>query len=387
MLAVKTPGKHSHDEEQVQLLKAAPDPISPNQLPSIISLPRSSSRGIHRIGCLQAALWATVLALAVVGLLAIGAPRGDMHGRRGDSVQLKLQSITDTLFSVISPKETKSLALQTGSQSTWTGSHKLSAPEQQQKLYTRGPLLSEPDSGVQTESKNTHVRSGSVLPVHGRSPGNDSISTGGHGRSTAKVLVLEQHMPKEGLISTGGETLVGKRSTATTHVEESKPEAVGKEFFWSACQDDESFHCYDHKGSMYAVSTATATWEGAEERCQQLGGGHLASIHNDRENQYVAAKLPGKVDFWIGLRYDEQEKEWKWNDGEVMAFQSWGKENGRAPKNHGLGGKHGPQLCGSSNYHAAHEYRSHTARLGVWDNEYCADVQPARKKLFVCKRK
>jgi hypothetical protein len=72
------------------------------------------------------------------------------------------------------------------------------------------------------------------------------------------------------------------------------------------------------------------TWDEAEERAVLLGG-HLVTIHDAAENQWLVGQFygPGKISettgsLWIGLNDKENEGQWEWVSGAGASYRNWG---------------------------------------------------------------
>ncbi|KAG7330527.1 hypothetical protein KOW79_006749 [Hemibagrus wyckioides] len=67
-------------------------------------------------------------------------------------------------------------------------------------------------------------------------------------------------------------------------------------------------------------------WNSAEHHCQSLGG-HLVSIHNEIEYQWVKAVIRAhdhkEKPAWIGLSDCQQKYRWVWSDGNPVTFTRW----------------------------------------------------------------
>ncbi|XP_067915861.1 C-type lectin BjL-like [Heterodontus francisci] len=70
------------------------------------------------------------------------------------------------------------------------------------------------------------------------------------------------------------------------------------------------------------------TWIEAELYCQGLSrGGHLASIHWNRQNEFIGQVILTKNNAsppsWIGLSQSHKEWVFLWNDGSSLDFTNW----------------------------------------------------------------
>ena len=59
-------------------------------------------------------------------------------------------------------------------------------------------------------------------------------------------------------------------------------------------------------------------WTNAESHCITLGG-HLASVHSDKEKDFILG-LSSTKQFWIGGNDEETEGEWVWTDGSDFSY-------------------------------------------------------------------
>ncbi len=66
--------------------------------------------------------------------------------------------------------------------------------------------------------------------------------------------------------------------------------------------------------------TSPMTWPQAEALAVQLGG-HLATIRNSQENQWVFQSFGSNV--WIGFNDRANEVSWVWSSGEPVTYTQW----------------------------------------------------------------
>ena len=108
------------------------------------------------------------------------------------------------------------------------------------------------------------------------------------------------------------------------------------------------------------------TWEDAESVCQSQtwGGvqGHLASVHSEEENIFVASLA--KETIWLGHHDLHKEGQWTWTDGTKFSYSNWGKGE---PNNHG-------------NNEDCMEIHSPTSEEKQWNDDLCT-----KEAKFVCK--
>ncbi|XP_022103539.1 snaclec rhodocetin subunit gamma-like [Acanthaster planci] len=83
----------------------------------------------------------------------------------------------------------------------------------------------------------------------------------------------------------------------------------------------------------YRITPEKLTFNAAEAFCQGFangnGRGHLASVHDDRENDFIAqlASLTGIGGrhgwVWIGLNDAQKPGEFVWTDGTAGSYRNW----------------------------------------------------------------
>ncbi|XP_062897742.1 brevican core protein-like isoform X4 [Mobula hypostoma] len=73
-------------------------------------------------------------------------------------------------------------------------------------------------------------------------------------------------------------------------------------------------------GNCYKHQKGRRTWESAEESCRQEGG-HLASILNPEEQQFINDNF--KEYQWIGLNDKTIENDFQWSDGNQLLYENW----------------------------------------------------------------
>lgn len=84
-------------------------------------------------------------------------------------------------------------------------------------------------------------------------------------------------------------------------------------------------------GHLYMIFDNDKTYHEAEAYCESLGG-HLATIHNQEENDYLYRYMvsQGYASAYFGFSDEENEGEWKWVNGEPAFYTNWadGEPNG-----------------------------------------------------------
>ena len=72
------------------------------------------------------------------------------------------------------------------------------------------------------------------------------------------------------------------------------------------------------------------TWEEAEANAQELGG-HLVTINDAEENQWLVDNFPNDPFFytyWIGLNDEKQEGIYEWSSGQSSDYVNWRSVSG-----------------------------------------------------------
>ncbi|MGR0481983.1 MAG: thrombospondin type 3 repeat-containing protein [Candidatus Electronema sp. V4] len=78
-----------------------------------------------------------------------------------------------------------------------------------------------------------------------------------------------------------------------------------------------------NNGNAYQQFDAPLSWNDAKSACEGLGG-HLATITDQTENDWVSSNMWTGVDYvWLGGTDQEQEGEWRWITGEPWSYTDW----------------------------------------------------------------
>jgi len=89
----------------------------------------------------------------------------------------------------------------------------------------------------------------------------------------------------------------------------------------SACT---SFGGTTNFGNCYIVDFTYDTWIGHEANAQSISSDmHLASIHSQAENNYIASLITAHQHMWIGLNDVASEGDYVWVDGTPFDFVNW----------------------------------------------------------------
>jgi hypothetical protein len=78
---------------------------------------------------------------------------------------------------------------------------------------------------------------------------------------------------------------------------------------------------YSYNGHSYLLSNA-GTWTEAEAQAMSLGG-HLVTINDQAEQNWITATFPSISNLWIGYTAQETEGSFKWISGENSTYTNW----------------------------------------------------------------
>ncbi len=101
-------------------------------------------------------------------------------------------------------------------------------------------------------------------------------------------------------------------------------------------------------GHLYRLTVDEGTWEFAE--AQAPDGGHLATVNDAAENQWIFDTFAQPSNIWIGFYqdledpdYSEPSGAWKWSSEEAVTYTNWisGEPNDN-------GSEHWAQMKGSA---------------------------------------
>ena len=77
-----------------------------------------------------------------------------------------------------------------------------------------------------------------------------------------------------------------------------------------------------YNGNLYCKTQFAMGWHGARDFAISIGG-HLVTIEDENENQWLVDKFGGNAQYWIGLTDEGTEGKWQWVDGSEMKFNNW----------------------------------------------------------------
>ena len=90
-----------------------------------------------------------------------------------------------------------------------------------------------------------------------------------------------------------------------------------------------AFYYNPSTGHWYKI--VEGDWETAEEAAVELGG-HLVTINDANEQEWLVSTFGGETYYWIGYTDKEKEGEWKWISGEDSDYTNWAPDE---PNNEG----------------------------------------------------
>jgi len=93
-----------------------------------------------------------------------------------------------------------------------------------------------------------------------------------------------------------------------------------------------SWHVNPANQHAYAVVDA-GTWAACESAAAALGG-HLVTVNNAAEQEWLLEQFGPETRYWIGLTDAGSEGEWRWVTGEPLDYTNWAAEE---PNDYGPG--------------------------------------------------
>ncbi len=119
-------------------------------------------------------------------------------------------------------------------------------------------------------------------------------------------------------------------------------------------------------GHTYVLLDKTG-WTAAEAEAVTLGG-HLASVNNAAENQFLldafCSGANSKRVLWIGLTDQGNEGHFRWTSGEAVTYTNWFMAE---PNNHATGG--GAENFVSFNWNFALPEATASTPRGTWNDD------------------
>ena len=125
---------------------------------------------------------------------------------------------------------------------------------------------------------------------------------------------------------TEGAPVLNMETESETEAENEKATELSSEAVSETGCEEGNFN-----GHRYMIFDNNKTYHEAEAYCESLGG-HLATIHNQEENDYLYRYMvsQGYASAYFGFSDEENEGEWKWVNGEPVFYTNWadGEPNG-----------------------------------------------------------
>ncbi|MBN1124735.1 MAG: hypothetical protein JXA82_07000 [Sedimentisphaerales bacterium] len=75
-------------------------------------------------------------------------------------------------------------------------------------------------------------------------------------------------------------------------------------------------------GHQYALTPYPLPWHLARDYAEKVGG-HLVTINNEAENEWLVVQFGEGVEYWIGLTDELEEGKWVWMTGEPVDYVNW----------------------------------------------------------------
>lgn len=117
-------------------------------------------------------------------------------------------------------------------------------------------------------------------------------------------------------------------------------------------------------GNYYSLSTST-TWQNAENQAIELGG-HLVTINDAQEKDWLVQTYGNNELFWIGFTDQQVENTFAWSSGEPVTYTNWNTD---------LYGNIEPNNSGNEDYTVIN-WDNRTNNIGKWND--LSGVQPYR---------
>ena len=77
-----------------------------------------------------------------------------------------------------------------------------------------------------------------------------------------------------------------------------------------------------YNGHGYLLTGWAQTWTAAEAYAQSLGG-HLVTVNDQAEQEWLYATFGRSLHLWIGLTDEAEEGTWAWSSGESVGYTNW----------------------------------------------------------------
>ncbi|MBN1344565.1 MAG: hypothetical protein JXQ73_17880 [Phycisphaerae bacterium] len=87
-------------------------------------------------------------------------------------------------------------------------------------------------------------------------------------------------------------------------------------------------------GHRYRLTRERVSWREGERVARRLGG-HLATVRDAKEDEWLRSRFERRGALWIGLSDRGAEGQWRWTSGESLGYTHWaeGEPNGGSREN------------------------------------------------------
>ena len=131
------------------------------------------------------------------------------------------------------------------------------------------------------------------------------------------------------------------------------------------------FQYFEHTKKCYKFIHKQLSWSESESECRSFFGGHLASVHDLKTNDFLfSLMMPNYGNAFIG-GYKKADGQWYWTDGTTMDYLHWHQDNiNKMPDNVG----------GEENYMEIF----YTFGRSFWNDMNLVHKHPEVKHGFIC---
>ncbi len=170
------------------------------------------------------------------------------------------------------------------------------------------------DGSVEDFSQMTDTNGNFELSV--RNYGIHTIKLGYMGLSTiSDLFIVKDRIPYKGLVLTLNGDSSDISDTKTFHINESYIP------FKSIINFPDVWVINPENGHVYKAIRCDGTRNDAETKAEAEDA-HLVSITSEAEQVWLDVVYEG-MEYWIGLKYDQDDSRWEWDSGEPFSFMNW----------------------------------------------------------------